>query len=241
MVGFTDIHCHLLPGVDDGAKTMEQTIKLLKKEYSQGVRQIVLTPHFRIGMFETEADKIEDIFLQVKEEAKQISENLRLYLGCEFHSTSEMIDIIKKDPRRRMAGTKYVLTEFSYVTPETEIRNQLNELLRWGYRPIIAHAERCACLVDKPSRVEELVHMGAYIQLNAESVVGEIGRAIKSFCVKLIREDLVHFIATDAHDESERAPNLQKCVQYLVKKFDEDTVRDIMIDHPMKMLRNEYI
>ncbi len=241
MTGFIDIHCHILPGVDDGAKSMEQTLRLLKEEYSQGVRGVVFTPHFRIGMFETSAGKVEETFLRVKEEAKKIADDLTLYLGCEFHSTSDMVDMVKKDPRRRMADTKYVLVEFSYASPDTEIRRQVNELLRWGYRPIIAHAERCASLTDKPGRVEELCQMGAYIQVNAESILGEIGRGVKAFCVKLIRNDLVHFVATDAHNETDRAPNLKKCVQYLTKKFGDDTVRELLIHNPMKMIHNEYI
>ena len=101
--------------------------------------------------------------------------------------------------------------------------------------------ERCASLTDKPGRVEELCQMGAYIQVNAESILGEIGRGVKAFCVKLIRNDLVHFVATDAHNETDRAPNLKQCVQYLTKKFGDDTVRELLIHNPMKMIHNEYI
>ncbi len=239
--GFFDVHCHILPGVDDGSKTPEETKKLLEMEYQQGVRNLILTPHLRRAMFETPADAVWEAFEQTKEIARGVGEDLQLHLGCEYHVTSEMVSVLNGDERRTMAGTRYVLTEFSGGVSVKEIRGRIHDLLQWGYRPIVAHAERCACLLAEPENVEDLIRMGAFIQVNAASILGDEGRPVRGFCKKLIRQDLVHLIGSDAHDTTDRMPNIGPCAQYLARKFGEDTAERLLIDNPGKLISNEYM
>lgn len=92
MIGLYDIHCHILPGLDDGARTTEESIDLLKMEYRQGVRHIIFTPHFRQGMFEATKEDIERAFLNAKKNAEKIAGDLNVYLGCEFYVDSHIIE-----------------------------------------------------------------------------------------------------------------------------------------------------
>ena len=112
--GIFDIHCHIVPGVDDGAADIEETRKLLEMEYKQGVRNIILTPHFRFQMFETPLEKVQRQFRLAEEAAADISKDLHLYLGCEFHANMEMLSMLREKKVSTMAGSRYVLVEFSH-------------------------------------------------------------------------------------------------------------------------------
>ena len=112
--GIYDIHCHIVPGVDDGATDIGETVKLLRMEYEQGVRTVIATPHFRFRMFETPAEKVREQFRLVEKAASEISPDLHVYLGCEFHANMEMLPMLREQKVMTMAGSRYVLTEFSH-------------------------------------------------------------------------------------------------------------------------------
>lgn len=156
----TDIHCHLLPKVDDGAKDKEEALKLLEMEYAQGVRKIIVTPHYRIEMFETDKEEIEHQYRWLKTAAKQLYDDLELYLGCEYHANSQMLEDLKTHRRETLAGGRYVLVEFSGMDSFAKQRKQVRELTGAGYIPIIAHAERYECLRNDIKNVEELIFLG---------------------------------------------------------------------------------
>lgn len=241
MTGMYDIHCHILPAVDDGADSMEEAMSLLKMEYAQGVRYVVLTPHLRFGMFETPAGEIKEAFASLAREAAERYADLKLYLGCEFHSTSRMKDVLKSEDCRTMGGTKYVLTEFSSGDAALQVRNRIGELQRSGYRPVVAHAERCQCFRESIPFLEEICGTGALIQINAGSFAGSEGMAVRSFCKKALQRGCVHLIGSDAHNCTDRKPEMDVCGQYLVKKFGEATARQLLIENPRKLLANEYL
>lgn len=136
--GIYDIHCHIVPGVDDGATDIEETGKLLRMEYEQGVRTIIATPHFRFRMFETSAEKVKEQFKLVEKAAAEVASDLHVYLGCEFHTNMEMISMLRENKVMTMAGSRYVLTEFSHNSEENYIRERLSTLLSGGYKPIVA-------------------------------------------------------------------------------------------------------
>ena len=106
--GIYDIHCHIVPGVDDGATDIEETGKLLRMEYEQGVRTIIATPHFRFRMFETSAEKVKEQFKLVEKAAAEVASDLHVYLGCEFHTNMEMISMLRENKVMTMAGSRYV-------------------------------------------------------------------------------------------------------------------------------------
>lgn len=121
--GIYDIHCHIVPGVDDGATDIGETVKLLRMEYEQGVRTVITTPHFRFRMFETPAEKVREQFRLVEKAASEISPDLHVYLGCEFHANMEMLPMLREQKVMTMAGSRYVLTEFSIIRKKAICRN----------------------------------------------------------------------------------------------------------------------
>ena len=236
MIGLYDVHCHILPGVDDGARSMDDAMALLKIEYEDGIRTIYLTPHFRYQMFEPTGERIEKQYELLQLNAQKEFPDLRLELGCEFHSCISMVDMLRMHNRFTMGESRCVLTEFSSGDDRKWIRNRCNDLLYHGYQPIIAHAERYPALYGKYEELEQLSQMGAYIQINAESILGKSGFGVKQFCKKLMKLDLLHLVGSDAHDLKHRRPVMGKCAAYIGKVMGEDYAKRIFIENPQNIM-----
>lgn len=236
MQKMVDIHCHILPGVDDGAKSMEMAVEMLKAEYEQGVHIAILTPHYRRHMFEPDEQAVRNQFKCLCRTVDFDIPGMKLYLGCELHASMDMVEIIRKRNQFRIADTSYVLAEFSGRDPKSYIRERLYQLLCGGYRPIIAHAERYDCILGDLDFVDELAEMGALIQVNADSIIGKDGRKVKKFCLKLMRNDLLDFVGSDAHNLSDRPPRMAECAAYIGKKMGEAYRDKIMLQNPLKII-----
>lgn len=235
----TDIHCHILPGVDDGASDSYMTGAMLRKAYREGVRKIIVTPHFRGGIFETPAEIIQRRFYKTREYARGIGrEGIKLYLGCEYYRETDMVKKLKSGIRPTLGGGAYVLVEFSTLDSYHRIRNVIYDLLTAGYLPVIAHVERYNVFMSDLTRVSDVINMGAYVQANADSVLGSNGRKVKKICRTLMDRDEVHFIASDAHDMSERVSRIGKCAAYVEEKWGTEAAVRIFQENPEEILRN---
>lgn len=236
--GIFDIHCHIVPGVDDGSSGYEETKKLLRMEYEQGVRNIIATPHFRFRMFETPLCKVQEQFVLVEKAAAEISEDLNVYLGCEFHANMEMTAMLKNKEVTTMAGSRYVLVEFSESSQASYIKERLYSLIASGYKPITAHIERYDAIRSDLDLVEELIEMGAHMQVNADSIIGKEGFGIKRFCKKLIKYDMVHFVGSDCHNLKKRISRIGEAYTYVSKKNGQAYADHLFIENPQKILED---
>lgn len=234
MQGLFDIHCHLIPYVDDGARNMDEAVRMLKMEYNQGVRYIIVTPHYRQGMFETPMDKILKYFIKLRDVGKKVG--IQVFLGCEYHVEENMVRNLREKKRPCMASSRYVLTEFGYGVDIYSVHEGIDSLLRGGYLPIIAHVERYPQICENWEFLREIVHRGAFLQVNAESVIGDNGRTAKKFCRKLMKQDLLHYVGTDAHRIDVRRPMLGPCADYVIRKMGKDYARKIFIENPKKIV-----
>lgn len=230
-----DIHCHILPGVDDGAPDMETSRAMIRDAYEQGVRYIIATPHYRPEMFEPSMKKVIRVYHELRDYAEEVGIGLRL--GCEYYRNEQMIRHLDKKLRPTMLGSRYVLTEFSTNDSFVTVRNYIYELITKGYRPIVAHVERYFCC-QEPERIQKLKKLGAQIQINADSVLGYEGHTIKKFCVGLMKDDLVDFIGSDAHNLEGRKMNLGKCATYVRKKMGQDYAEEIFVDNPRRIWKS---
>ena len=132
MGGYFDMHCHIIPEVDDGSDLLEESLAILDMEVRAGVTDIILTPHFRREMFEADRDFVEAQYNLLQEAAAKEFPGLHLYLGCEYHSNHDMHEMLRTDPRYRMLGTNYVLLEFSQAHSGSYIREQTYSLISRG-------------------------------------------------------------------------------------------------------------
>lgn len=219
MERFVDIHSHILPGVDDGAKDVSQALELLKAACSQGTGAMILTPHYRGRYRDNTSEKLTVVFEELSKLAKTECPELELYLGCEVGYELDVSEKIANGSVLTLNGTQYVLLEFQEESFRSRIMNGVLEVLNFGYIPIIAHVERYEAFRKAPQLIDEVTELGALIQINAQSVLGKGGLGIKRYCHKLLKAHLVHFVATDAHNLKARYPDLRSCYQTIRKKY----------------------
>lgn len=238
--GYTDIHTHFLPGVDDGAHNLSETMELVQKDYNEGVRTIIFTPHYRKGMFEKTPEEVEGIYNKIEPDLKRRFPEMEFRLGRELHATTDIIEILKQNPKHfALANSEYLLTEFSSLHTEQYIREKCYEITAQGLKPIIAHIERYPNIKDKIEVLKDLKKMGVKIQVNTDSISGKDGFMMKRYCKKLIKKHIIDFIATDGHDMKERIPAFEKAAKNIKKYGGEEYAYEILIENPNKILEQK--
>lgn len=238
---YVDIHSHMLPGVDDGAQTMEETLEMLRISYEEGARGVVFTPHYEGGHNAYQPEQLEDIYRKVKDAALEHWKDMDIYLGNELLYEQGVAEHVKDARVHRMNGTKYVLVEFNIRIHYKELYHAVQKLQKMRFRPIIAHVERYRCLVKHPEHIAELCRMGVYLQMNMSSVVGSMFREEVRWCRKLLKEQKISFLGTDAHDAKHRAPHTKEALKWMEKHLEDTYLENILWDYPVKMLDNQYL
>lgn len=241
MKGYFDVHCHLLPDIDDGAKSSEEMMEMIKVAYEEGIRYIFATPHYHPKRGEADAQVIRNVFDKAKVLIEETYPDVRIYDGNEVYYRQDMTDMLKAGKLLTLAGSDYVLVEFSTTVEKSQVSGAVRQLQMAGYLPVIAHVERYEKLVNDYKFIEELADAGVYFQVNASSVLGEAGGAVKRFVKKMIKKEWVHFVGTDAHGSKQRAPLMEKCASYIKKKFGEETALILLYYNPAMVVKNKVI
>ncbi|MDF2537583.1 MAG: Protein-tyrosine-phosphatase [Herbinix sp.] len=241
MNGYFDIHSHILPGVDDGAKDMNETRRMLLTAYEEGIRIIVATPHYVAGKTDISIGRLMTIYDEVNQTAASVSKDYRIVLGNELFFNQELINALEKGEALTIDGTRYILIEFLPDTTYEEMKRGLSCCIYAGYIPILAHAERYYCLYRNLEYVDELIKSGAYIQLNLSCITGKPMNSRTIFGHQLLKRKWVHFLGTDTHDTYYRAPFARKAVTIMKKRYGENTVRQLLWENPMTMIENKHL
>lgn len=233
---FADMHCHVLPGVDDGSKSMEMSLKMLKIAASENISKMILTPHYVTGALEHSTAALSARFEELKETAKAEGIGIELYLGNELFCSDGMEERLRDGSVFTLAGSKCLLIEFFRSVSRAALRNAVLTVKGAGLTPVIAHVERYYELLDHPEAVLEFKELGALIQVNVGTVLGYTGNAEKRFARELLRAECVDFLATDAHNVDRRAPRVQEALKQLYKKYDRAYVRRISYENTCRLL-----
>lgn len=236
---YIDMHIHILPGVDDGANDENEMKEMLKIAYKEGIRCIIATPHHHPRRGKEPPEVLRKTAAALLKAAHDIDEHFRIYLGTEIFFGQDVADKLKKGEILTMNRRNYVLVEFSPSEPYGYIRQSLQQLQMAGYEVILAHVERYSCITDEPELAEQLSDMGILLQINAGSITGQSGRRIKKFIRRLMDEDLVFCVGTDAHSAGKRAPRMKKAAEYVKKKYGEAYAAKIFYQNAKQMLRKE--
>lgn len=209
-----DLHCHILPGLDDGPKTIEESLEMARVARSDGIRTIVATPHtlndVYVNPFQKVVDEVDclrDLFL--KEEI-----DLDLWPGSDVHICSRMSErILSGEAGTINGGGCYVLVEFPYQTVPSGAGEELFRLKLKGITPIITHPERNLAIQNRLETLSDMVVMGCLVQVTAMSITGEFGEEAMTCAHRLLDLRLAHVIATDAHSSVSRPPILTPAVE----------------------------
>ena len=234
-----DIHCHLLPYVDDGAYDEDECLELLKREANQGVRTICLTPHLRADMFESTDEEVRERFALAERLVREAQLPLTLYHSREYHFDRILRARLRTRELRPLGLGNTLLVEFGGRDGAEEILDGIRMVGRAGYVPLVAHGERYLPLQQDWAFAYELREAGALLQINAGSVLGREGLRQKLLCRKLLQKDLVTVIASDAHDSELRVPELALCAEHLESKFGRDLARRLLCGNPAAILNGQ--
>ncbi len=218
-----DMHTHILPGVDDGAKTNEEALAMLKMELEQGITKVVLTPHVQNSVQKVSSKEYLDRFNDFQAYVKTHLPEMTLYLGAEVKYNP----FEKTDYRKYVfKNTNYILIEFSVKRVEP-IVDVLYNLVTKEFQPILAHAERYEYLTIDDIR--NIRKDGSLIQVNADAILGIDGPKVKKTALKLINEGLVDLIASDTHNATNRCPNISKALNKVSKKFNKNKLKEFTL------------
>ena len=238
---FTDIHCHMLPDTDDGAKDKMQAAEMLRIAWQEGIRTICVTPHYRPHRFPVDEAVLKDRLDWLRQMAARIDKSIRIVRGNELYYSESGLEDLESGKCRTLNGSRYVLVEFSPAAGRGAITGGLSRILSCGFEPVLAHVERYESVMQDWRYVEELRRQGAVIQVNAQTVMGDYGLKAKRGVKKLLKKQLVDVIATDAHSSGRRSPRLKECGEFLEKKFGKDYAEALLLKNPDKILRNEIL
>ena len=236
---YIDMHCHILPEVDDGSQSMEETQQMLMTAYQEGIRYVIATPHHHPRRGKASPPELRRQLKKVREEAAQISDRLKVFLGTEIYFGQDIPEKLKEDKVLTMNRTRYVLVEFSPSDPFEYMHRGIQRIQMKGYVVILAHAERYECLREDIGNAEYLDEMGVLIQVNAGSITGNGGWKLRKSVKQLLERELVFCVGTDAHDNGRRAPRMKKAAEYVKKKYGEDYARRIFFSNAAEMLKKK--
>lgn len=232
-MGFIDIHSHIVPGADDGARDREESLEMLRVAIAAGTTDLVATPHasprYRYNR-EAARAALDDL-------QSAVGGAIRLHLGCDCHFSHDNIEAVMATPARfTVNGGPWLLLEFSdfSIPPATEV--VFASLRALGVYPIVTHPERNLELRRTPGRLKDWVRAGAYLQVTAQSLTGGFGGEARGLSLDLIRQGLVHFVASDAHDPIGRPPRLDEVFRLLCTRFGEAYARLLVEEHPRAVI-----
>ncbi len=238
-----DIHCHILPCVDDGSGSIDDSIKMLKVAAVGGTKEIVATPHsnFYIDKEKVTLENKQKAFSLINRAIKENDIPIKLYMGEEVFFEPSTVESLNSKRNLTINKTSYVLTEFDFYEDFSYILQSVDELISNGYIPIIAHPERYRCIYSEKDNAFILKEKGALLQLNSTSVLGYDKRSAYDTAMWMIDARLADFVSSDAHSPFVRTTDLSSVHEYISTMFSIDTADTLLTNNPHAVIQGEKI
>lgn len=195
-----DVHSHLLPGIDDGVKTIEESLEILKTFRSYGYKKVITTPHVNPEFYPNTSEDILKKYDEVKVALQQENIDLQLEVAAEYFLGEELMEKINHDMPLLTFGGKYLLFECSFLNESFFLKEFIFRAMSLGYKPVLAHPERYAFVHNDFSILEDLKNRGVLLQINANSLIGAYQKPAKKTAEKMIRKQMVDLIGSDCHN-----------------------------------------
>ena len=233
-----DLHSHLLPGIDDGSSSLEESIQILKQAQNQGVTDLILTPHYIEGSkYNCNNKNKKELFKQLVDETNAQNININLYLGNEVYLSDNFIDLIKSKEIMTLNNSKYLLLEFPMGNMFQNTKDILYELIVMGCVPILAHPERYRIFQRHPDHIEEYLRMGVLLQGNYKSLYGKYGSEAKKTLKYFLKNGWITFLGSDTHHDGDFEIKKLKRKLYSIVG-DEEIVNDLLENNFDKVVNN---
>ena len=231
-----DIHTHILPEVDDGARSWEMAVHMCHMAAEDGITHMVATPHAN-DEYEYDRTWLESVLQELR---SRIGGLLTLGLGCDFHMSFDNLAKLQENPAKfTISGTRYLLVEFSDFAIPPVMDDKLEEMLAAGVVPIITHPERNMILQRKPERVLDWAKAGCAVQVTASSVTGRWGETARETSHWLMKRGAVHVLATDCHSIEGRPPVMSAARKSVEKTYGVEMAKALTTDNPRAMVENQ--
>ncbi|MDA8125837.1 MAG: capsular biosynthesis protein [Deltaproteobacteria bacterium] len=232
------MHCHILPGIDDGPKTVDDALAMCRIAVEDGIHTIVATPHCYKGRYANDASTILPAYELLQRRIREEGLDLNLQVAGDMHIDPDLPAFLKDNPPL-CAGGRFVLVELPSESIPRFVGEFLFSLRVAGFTPILTHPERNRMIQRRPALVEEWIKGGTFMQVTAMSLTGEFGAEAQNAAFALLDRGDVHFVATDAHSATWRRPVLSKAAELLRGRVGEKKARCLVKENPHRILAGE--
>ena len=233
-----DLHCHLLPGIDDGAVDLDMALEMARMAVADGIRVVACTPHIYPGMYENNADGIRAAIASLQAELDQRDIDLKLVEGADVHLAPDLVGDIKAGRVPTIAGSRYLLLEPPHHVAPPRFEDSVFALTMAGYVPVITHPERLSWIEGQYDVFERLVKGGTWMQLTAGSITGRFGKRPQYWAERMLDENMVHIVATDAHHPRRRPPLLAEGRDAAARRVGEQEAVHMVCTRPQGIIDN---
>lgn len=230
-----DLHSHILPELDDGARSLRQSLAMARMSVDSGVTAMAATPH----CVDDREMEVREVFLLLREALEESEIPLQLYPGMEIFGTEDTADLLRKGKLLTLNGSRYPLVEFSFQSDGREETRILKSILRAGYRPVVAHPERYRYIQRDPELMNRWKRMGCLFQVNRGSLLGRFGGMVQDVAFELVKNGFVSVVASDGHSPEIRTTWMQDVRELLTWEFSGELARQLLEENPAAILNDE--
>lgn len=233
-----DLHCHLLPGIDDGATDLTLSLEMARCAVADGITVTACTPHIMPGYYENTGPGIRQCVANLQVALDDEGIPLRLVTGADVHLTTDLVDGLNSGRMLSLNDSRYFLFEPPHNVAPPRMADAIFDVMAAGYHPIITHPERLRWIEDHYPLMQQLARAGAWMQLTAGSVTGRFGKRPQYWSDRMLDEGIVHILATDAHNMRGRSPVLSLAVEVVGKRLGAQPAHDMVYARPEAVLQD---
>ena len=236
-----DFHTHILPNIDDGAKSIEETFNLIKEAKSAGFEGIILTSHYMEGYYETDTPEREVWLKAIYDNLQTKNIDTKLYLGNEIYMSKNMIELLEKGKASTINDTSYVLFELPLNIEPLDLYDIIYEMIQYKLVPVLAHPERYSFVQKEPELVYDLIQKGVLMQANYGSIIGQYGEKARIIVKKLLENNMIHFLGTDVHRQNTIYSKIPEILTELNSLIGAEKLKNLTTINPWLAIKNKRI
>lgn len=233
-----DLHCHMLPAIDDGAGDVETSLAMARMAVEDGIRITACTPHIMPGVYENRGPDIRAAIDRLQKVLDESDIPLKLVTGADVHIAPDLVHGLKTGRILSLNDSRYFLFEPPHHIAPPRLEQLCFDVMSAGYMPLITHPERLTWIESHYDVIKQMAHGGAWIQITAGAVTGRFGRRPKYWSERMLDEGMVHILATDAHNLRNRSPNLSHARDLIAERLGEQAAIDMVLTRPQGVLDN---
>lgn len=236
-----DIHSHILPNIDDGAKNIEETMNLLKEAQQVGFESVILTSHYMEGYYETATNEREILMQAISQKFNQYHINLDLYLGSEIYFSDNIVKLLEEGKACTINNTSYVLFELPLNAEPLNLYDIVYEMIQCKIVPILAHPERYSFVQRNPEIISDLIELGVLMQVNYASIIGYYGERAQIIVKKMLENNMVHLLGSDVHSPNTIYPKIPEILSNIKEIIGDKKLEKLTTINPNLILKNKRI